>query len=360
MTNSNDSLASLYYILPMQLHLKLFTIIFLCATFVAFGQGRSQTPVWSINLDHSELFFSVSYLTVSQVSGRVHNFRGNIIFDHGQHLPLEIDIIIDAGSIDTANKIRDGHLKSRDFLDVDNFPRITFYSDSIRYLGDSNYLAIGELSIRDETKPLELSFSLSEILEDTWDYKSRFAQFESSFKRTDFGMNWNKSLANNAYLVGDEVLFHGRIQLQPRSTLTPSARHMIPDRGAIRERESRRMVQGDRPEPNLVGGSELGTEEKSEVSPSIVEVVKNDSNETITLASRDIWWWLAYLSLGMIGFMGLFIMAFQGKTYLANLFASTGKEYEETGPYGFLSDVLVLISVFIYAWAMWQLAFSGL
>jgi polyisoprenoid-binding protein YceI len=103
---------------------------------------------WDIDPVHSEVSFVVRHMVVSKVRGRFDKFEGVIVTGEN---PLEssVEASVEAGSINTNQEQRDAHVRSADFLDVDNHPQITFRSLAVRPAGDQ-FLVDGDLTIRGE------------------------------------------------------------------------------------------------------------------------------------------------------------------------------------------------------------------
>src|SRR3954469_6996904 len=94
----------------------------------------TQTPAlteWQIDPAHSHVEFSVKHLMISTVRGRFGVVRGTVRSDDADPAKGEVDIEIDADSIDTRESQRDTHLRSGDFFDVERFPKITFKSTRV-------------------------------------------------------------------------------------------------------------------------------------------------------------------------------------------------------------------------------------
>jgi polyisoprenoid-binding protein YceI len=199
--------------------------------------AMAQETKWETNKDHSEIHFKVPYLNVSEVSGRFTKFSGLVQFDEKIKTPQQISVKIETASIETGNKMRDGHLKGSDFLQSKQFPTITFISSSIKLIKDNHFSASGELTIKDVTKSAVIDFQLTDSVKDTWGYDNKFVKFKSVVSRKNYNINWNKTLDDQKYLVGDEVTFWGTFQIQPLRGKTPSSKHMIPDTQYIRSRE---------------------------------------------------------------------------------------------------------------------------
>ncbi len=196
----------------------------------------SFSKVWKINKDHSEIKFSIPYLTLSEVSGRFSHFGGKAKFN--QNLPESISLWIASDSIYTGRSLRDGHLKSNEFLKVKKYPFIYFQSKEIVALQDNKFEVLGEMKIKNKTKDVVFKMSISKEVEDTWGKLSRFVSFSSLINRKKFDLTWDKTLKENKFLVGEDVKVFGTIQIQPSGVVTNSSNHLIPDTEYQRKREA--------------------------------------------------------------------------------------------------------------------------
>ena len=199
----------------------------------------AQDQKWVQNKDHSEILFQVPYLNVSEVTGRFNEFDATATFDEKKILPKEISVTISAASIDTGNKLRDGHLKGSEFFESGTYPHIIFTSKNITQLKPGEFRATGYMKIKKTTKQMTIDFSVTDSVKDTWGYENKFVKFKSKLNRKDFNINWNKTLDNEKYLVGDVITFWGVFQIQPDKAKTPMSKHMIPDTEYIRSREKK-------------------------------------------------------------------------------------------------------------------------
>ena len=309
---------------------------------------------WKLNDDHSELFFSIEYLNVSEVTGRFQKISGSSEINE-KGIPQSILMQIDVNSIDTGNNMRDGHLKGSEFFQSKVFPSMVYTSDKIQKIGDNKFQAEGELLIKKYKRPMTIVFTLTDEVSDTWGYKSRFIKFSSHLKRSDFKLNWNKTLLNEKYLVGDEVKFWGRFQLQLRNEITPTSKHMIPDTSYIRERE--KISRGEIPEDKP-----LVVPKKADVYQLTPQIRTNhsapQSSKTIEATSirRSTTWWIALFTLGFLGFVAVIIVSYYSKNIFADYFP---RKYEENGIIGYVTDFMVIIFVMIYSIAFWIVGWGG-
>ncbi len=212
------------------------TIIYLALILFSFTSLAQTNGEWVSNRDHSEILFQVPYLNVSELTGRLTDFSVKLNFDEKKN-PTNIQVKIDPTSIETGNKMRDGHLKGSDFFEAHQYPAITFISQKITKLKTDTFKADGIMTIKATAKPFIIEFTVTDSQKDTWGYENKFIKFKSKLNRKDFKINWNKTLDDQKYLVGDEVSFWGVFQIQPANSVTPPSKHMIPDTKPIRKRE---------------------------------------------------------------------------------------------------------------------------
>ncbi len=301
---------------------------------------------WTINKDHSEVLFEIPYLKFGKVTGRFTHFRGSVQYDKDETLIQKISIIVFTDSIDTGNKLRDGHLRSKDFFNVTKFPKISFESNTITPIGPDQFRASGFVSMHGIKKEINLFFSLSEIITDTWGKPSVMGTFSGRLDRRDFGLTWNKFIEKEAYLVGNKIKFYGQVQLQSRRALTDSSKHLIPVNKSLKTRN--KILRGEETIESINRGIiELKSENNNQ------QQRENKNNKTQD--QRSTAWWSAYFSMGFIGFLSIITLMFQGKQFFISIFQN---EYEETGKWGFISDIIVYSVGLVYVWAMWIIGFG--
>lgn len=199
------------------------------------------SATWVTNRDHSEIMFQAPYMGVSELTGRFNEFNGEVELLEDGSFAKSLVIQINSDSIDTGNKMRDGHLKSNDFFQSNVHPHIVFKSQNILKLKPHHYKATGELIIKGISKKHTIEFSTTDSLKDTWGYENKFVKFKSSLNRKDYNIVWNKTLEGQQFLVGEVITFWGTFQIQPSTQKTPNSKHMIPDTQEIRKRDKDRQ-----------------------------------------------------------------------------------------------------------------------
>ena len=163
------------------------------------------TEKWDLDLVHSSINFTVRHLMVSKVHGRFANWSGTLSFDPSNPTSGQVDVQIDAASIDTRDAQRDGHLKSADFLETDAHPHITFKSTKVEKKSGNDYSVSGNLTIHGTTKPVVLDVEYSGYAKDPWGGERIGFSAHTSINRKDFGLAWNQALETGGILVGEKV-----------------------------------------------------------------------------------------------------------------------------------------------------------
>lgn len=161
--------------------------------------------VWAIDPAHSEIRFKVKHLVISTVTGYFQEFSGSIEKEGDDFDGAKVKFEASIDSITTNNEDRDGHLKSADFFDVANHPKMTFESTSFTKKSEDEYELTGNLTIRGTTKKIVLKAEYGGTMVDP--YGNTKAGFEISGKinRKEFGLTWSATTEAGGIVVSDEV-----------------------------------------------------------------------------------------------------------------------------------------------------------
>ncbi len=168
---------------------------------------------WQIDPTHSNVEFAVRHLMISTVRGRFGAVTGTVNIDDKDPRKFNVDVEIDVGSIDTRQEQRDAHLRSADFFDVANHPKMTFRSN--RADGDlqRQFKLIGDLTIRGVTRPVTMSVTNEGSGKDPWGNDRLGFSATAKIDRSEFGLTWNQALEAGGVMVGDEVKISLDIEL---------------------------------------------------------------------------------------------------------------------------------------------------
>jgi polyisoprenoid-binding protein YceI len=167
---------------------------------------------WTIDPAHSTISAVARHMMVTKVRGYFHAFSGAVHV--GPTLEeTTAEASIDAGSIDTRQDMRDNHLKSPDFLDVENHPSIDFRTSKIEEAGNGRYRVIGDLSIRGVTKPIALDAEFGGVDLNPFGKTVAFVSAEADLDRESFGMTWNQAIESGGVLVSKRFKLELDLQL---------------------------------------------------------------------------------------------------------------------------------------------------
>jgi polyisoprenoid-binding protein YceI len=179
--------------------------------------AKAQGPVvresvpWNVDAPHTEVNFSVKHF-FTPVTGTFRSYEVDLSFDAESPENSSVNVTIDVASVDTNNERRDNHLRSEDFFNAEEYPRMTFRSTSVRQVGPDRLLATGDLTIKGTTMEIELPISLLGVkdipagpMQDMLGGVTQVASFEAkaTLDRREFEVgvaNWAQTM-----IVGGEV-----------------------------------------------------------------------------------------------------------------------------------------------------------
>ena len=171
--------------------------------------GLVATTAWAtdykIDPTHTSVGFKVKHLAISSVPGKFVDVKGSFSFDPAKIESSKAEAQIAVDSIDTNEAKRDDHLKSPDFLDSTKFPSITFKSNKVEKISNSEFNAVGDLTIHGVTKPVTLKVTYGGAAKDPWGNERAAFLATTRINRKDFGLTWNKVLETGGLLVGEDV-----------------------------------------------------------------------------------------------------------------------------------------------------------
>ncbi|MGW4204642.1 YceI family protein [Streptomyces sp. NPDC004726] len=160
---------------------------------------------YQIDAAHSSIGFTVRHAMVTNVRGTFGEYDGHLVLNGSDPSASQAKIEAKIASIDTGIADRDNHLRSADFFDVEQFPVMTFRSTGAEQLGGDQYRIIGDLTIRDTTRPLSIDLEFNGSATDP--YGNERVGFEGSAQilRSEWGLTWNAKLETGGVVVSDKV-----------------------------------------------------------------------------------------------------------------------------------------------------------
>ncbi|GAB3285246.1 YceI family protein [Parasphingorhabdus pacifica] len=171
-------------------------------SFPAFPQ---LTGEYALDPTHTRIGFVARHAMVTKVRGMFAEFDGTIHIDGDAPGKSSAGVTIRVGSVDTGNADRDGHLRTNDFLQVDDHPTITFASTGIEQTGDDSFDLTGDLTIKGVTQPITIPFTYEGAAQDPFGNDRIGFEGSAVINRKDFGITWNAALETGGVLVGEKV-----------------------------------------------------------------------------------------------------------------------------------------------------------
>ena len=158
-----------------------------------------------IDASHTNVGFVVRHLMVSKTRGSFPELTGTITIGDDP-LDSSVEVSIDAAGVDTGDEKRDGHLRSPDFFDVEQFPAISYRSTRVTPAAPGHFDVDGELTVRGITKPVQLQVTFEGAVTDPWgNTRSGFAA-SAEVDREDFGLTWNQVLEGGGVVIGKKIV----------------------------------------------------------------------------------------------------------------------------------------------------------
>ena len=192
------------------------------ATALLAAPALAHATEWTVDPAHSVASSTVKHMMVSTVRGEFGKMTGTATWTKPDYSDAQVDVTIDATTIDTREPKRDAHLKSPDFFDVAKFPTLTFKSKRVEKAKEKGHLTlVGELTIHGVTK--EVAFDVtgpSPEMKTPFGTVAVGAEAKAKINRKDFGLNWNKPLEQaGGVLVSDEVNIDINLELSKKAPL---------------------------------------------------------------------------------------------------------------------------------------------
>jgi polyisoprenoid-binding protein YceI len=169
------------------------------------------TGTYTLDPAHSRIGFVARHAMVTKVRGAFNEFTGTAVLDGDNPANSTVSVTIKTASIDTRNAQRDGHLRSNDFLSMEEYPEITFVSTAASQTGPEEFELTGDLTIKGVTNSVTIPFTYEGTATDP------FGNFRVGFEgsvtinRKDYGVTWNAALEGGGVLVSDKVVLEFEI-----------------------------------------------------------------------------------------------------------------------------------------------------
>ncbi|MEO1416262.1 MAG: YceI family protein [Bacteroidota bacterium] len=185
--------------------------ILLIALFMGIA-AQAQTT-WAFDKTHSNVGFSVTHLVISEVDGQFGSYDGKLVASKADFTDAVIDFEADINSISTGQSQRDGHLKSADFFDAAQFPKLTFKGKELTKVEGNKYKLTGDLTIKGVTKPVTMDVKYNGTVKDPYGNTKAGFKIMGEIMRKDFGLTWDQLTEAGGAVVSNEVYLNINMQL---------------------------------------------------------------------------------------------------------------------------------------------------
>jgi len=161
---------------------------------------------YAIDPAHTRIGFVARHAMVTKVRGSFNDFEGGGVVDAADLAASTATVTIQTASIDTRNEQRDAHLRSNDFLAVEEFPQITFVSTGFTTTGATSLELTGDLTIKGVTNSVTVPFEFEGAATDPFGNLRVGFEGAVTINRKDYGVTWNAVLETGGVLVSDKIV----------------------------------------------------------------------------------------------------------------------------------------------------------
>jgi polyisoprenoid-binding protein YceI len=163
------------------------------------------TGNYTLDVSHTRIGFVARHAMVTKVRGAFNEFEGSAYLDGDNPANSSAKVTIKAASIDTRNGQRDDHLRSNDFLAMEQYPEITFVSTSVRQTGDDSFEVTGDLTIKGVTNSVTVPLTYEGAATDPFGNVRVGFEGSVTINRKDYGVTWNAALETGGVLVSEKI-----------------------------------------------------------------------------------------------------------------------------------------------------------
>jgi polyisoprenoid-binding protein YceI len=159
-----------------------------------------EKTIWKIDPAHAEVAFKVKHMMISTVKGNFDDFEAQVATENDDFKQADFRFSAKTASINTKNEDRDTHLKSDDFFNAEQYPELKFTSKSF-----DGHTLVGDLSIRDVTKEVELAVDFNDVAVDPYGQTKAGFEISGKINRKDFNLTWSALTEAGNMVVSDQV-----------------------------------------------------------------------------------------------------------------------------------------------------------
>jgi polyisoprenoid-binding protein YceI len=178
---------------------------------------------YKIDPTHSEIKFKVKHLMITNVTGEFTSFDATMQSEKEDFSDAKITFEADVNSINTNQAQRDAHLKSDDFFNAEQYPKLSFVSKQLKHVDGNEYKLIGDLSIREVTKEVTLDVEFGGTMLDFYGQHKAGFEINGKINRKDFNLKWSATTEAGGIVVSDEVKLLVAVQMVEQAAQTVEA-----------------------------------------------------------------------------------------------------------------------------------------
>jgi len=168
------------------------------------GVTLPATGTFVLDKSHTQVGFVARHLMVSKVRGRFTDYEGTIVVADDP-ADSSVEVVIQAASINTNDENRDNHVRTNDFLAVEEFPTLSFRSTKVALNPGGDWKVYGELTVRGVTRPIVLDVEFEGVIQDPWGNQRLGFTASGEIDRNDFGVSFNAALETGGFVVSPKV-----------------------------------------------------------------------------------------------------------------------------------------------------------
>jgi polyisoprenoid-binding protein YceI len=163
------------------------------------------TTTWNLDTTHTDVIFATKHMMVTTVRGKFGTVAGSLQLDPEDPTASRGSFTIKAASLNTGVEQRDGHLRSADFFNVEQYEDITFAASSVSHKSGNDYVVTGDLTVKDVTKPFSFEVEYLGLYQSMGGARRAGFHATAKLNREDFGLTWNVALETGGWLVSKEI-----------------------------------------------------------------------------------------------------------------------------------------------------------
>jgi len=175
------------------------------AALIAMALPAMAQSTWNMDPAHSAAQFQVKHLMISNVRGGFGKISGTVLFDGKNYSTVKAEAIIEVASINTREPKRDADLRSPNFFDAVNYPKITFKSKRVDDIRAGSFTLAGDLTMRGITREISLTVESTPVIKGMSGESRIGAHATAVLNRQDYGIKWNRAMDAGGVVVSDEV-----------------------------------------------------------------------------------------------------------------------------------------------------------